>query len=349
MTTAVVGSLLVAPATAASAAQPKSNSCADEQPDANAARRMLAVCGRRVEDLSKRTEWSQTFLNVDGSETLEQTIEPTRVRKGQSWVPVDTTLKVTPEGVVPKATILPMVFNSKGGDGAFARLRDGSRELAVSWPGKLPAPVIEGSTATYREVLPDVDLQVTAQPLGFSEVLVVRSRAAAANPKLASLRFGLQAKGVSVGAASGGGLAARDSKGGTVFAAPAPLMWDSSTPEDMAGGAPEKDKKGERSAEPQRKPTTKAEADAASGSAGPPKRRPTGLGAGGGPPGRDAGPSRRRRTDTHPRQGDAGRPADEATHLHRPVVDRRYREQRVDLGVEQVQVELVLAELVRVE
>ncbi|MET8262185.1 carboxypeptidase regulatory-like domain-containing protein [Micromonospora sp. NPDC005205] len=257
----------MAPATAASAAQPPIGSCADEQPDANAARRMLTVCGRRVENLSKRTEWSQTFLNVDGSETLEQTIEPTRVRKGQSWVPVDTTLKVTPEGVVPKATILPMVFNSKGGDGAFARLRDGSRELAVSWPGKLPAPVIEGSTATYRDVLPDVDLQVTAQPLGFSEVLVVRSRAAAANPKLASLRFGLQAKGVSVGAASGGGLAARDSKGGTVFAAPAPLMWDSSAPEDMAGGAAEKDKKGERSAEPQRKPATKAEAEAASGSA----------------------------------------------------------------------------------
>lgn len=220
---------------------------------------MVAVCGRRVEILSERTEWSQTFANVDGSRTLEQTIEPTRVRKGDSWVPVDTTLKLTPEGVVPRATVLPMVFSAKG-DGPFARLRDGSRELAVSWlAGKLPAPVLSGSTATYRNVLPDVDLQVTAQPLGFSEVLVVRSRAAAANPKLASLRFGIKAKGVSVGAAAGGGLAARDAKGATVFASPAPLMWDSSMAEDAAGGSPDKEKE---AVAPHKPPATEAETSA---------------------------------------------------------------------------------------
>lgn len=201
--------------------------CVDEQSDVVAARRMVQVCGRRVEILSERTEWSQTFLNADDSRTMEQTIEPTRVRKDDSWVPVDTTLKVTPEGVSPRATVLPIVFSGEG-DGPFVRLRDGSRELALSWPGTLPAPVLKGSTATYRDVFPDVDLQVTAEPLGFSQVLVVRSRAAAANPRLASLKFGVATKGVTVSGAAGGGLAARDAKGGTVFAAPAPLMWDSS-------------------------------------------------------------------------------------------------------------------------
>ncbi|WP_320068883.1 hypothetical protein [Micromonospora sp. RTGN7] len=228
---------LVAPAAPVAAAEPAKGSCVDEQPDAGAARRMLAACGRRVEILSERTEWSQVFLNPDASRTLEQTIEPTRVRKGTAWAPVDTTLKMTSEGVAPRATVLPMVFSAHG-DGPFARLRDGSRELAVSWPGTLPTPVLSGSTATYRNVLPDVDLQVTAQPLGFSEVLVVRTRAAAANPKLASLRFGIAAKGLSVSAAPGGGLAARDAKGGTVFAAPAPLMWDSSDSEDRRAAAP---------------------------------------------------------------------------------------------------------------
>lgn len=250
---------LGAPATPAAAASPIKDSCVDEQPDAVAARRMLEICDRRVEVLSQRTEWSQTFLNVDGSQTLEQTIEPTRVRKGKSWMPVDTTLKLTPEGIVPRATVLSMVFSAKG-NGPFVRLRDGSRELAVSWPGKLPIPVLNGSTATYRDVLPDVDLQVTAQPLGFSEVLVVRSREAAANPKLTALRFGLETKGVSVGTASGGGLVARDSKGGIVFAAPAPLMWDSSSSEAEAGGMSETDKR-ERAVAPQRKPTA-AEAGA---------------------------------------------------------------------------------------
>ncbi len=229
---AIAASVLGVPATSAAGAEPAKALCVDEQPDAGAARRMLAICGRRVEDLSARTEWSQTFLNVDGSRTLEQSIEPTRVRKGGSWAPVDTTLKASADGVAPRATVLPMAF-SAGGDAPIARLLDGDREVAMTWPGGLPKPVLEGSTAVYRNVLPDVDLRVTAQPLGFSEVLVVRSRQAAADPKLASLRFGLRTKGVTVGTAAGGGLAARDDKGGTVFAAPAPLMWDSSEAPDV--------------------------------------------------------------------------------------------------------------------
>ncbi|MFD2764444.1 carboxypeptidase regulatory-like domain-containing protein [Micromonospora eburnea] len=262
--TTTATTLGVVAATPAAASAPNNNTCVDEQPDAAAARRMLALCGRRVEDLSARTEWSQTFLNVDGSQTLEQSIEPTRVRKGGSWVPVDTTLKLTADGIVPRATVLPLVFSAKG-NGPFARVRDGSRELAVSWPGTLPAPVLNGSTATYRDVLPGVDLQVTARPLGFSEVLVVRTREAAANPKLQSLRFGIQTKGVTVGTSAGGGLAARDSKGGAVFAAPAPLMWDSSASEEKAGGPAEQDKR-ERPVAPKRKPAV-AETPAAAGRA----------------------------------------------------------------------------------
>ena len=152
------------------------------------------------------------FLNVDGSRTLEEGIEPVRVRKGSSWAPVDTALKMTAEGVVPRATVLPVVF-SPGGDGVLARVRDGERELGMSWPGKLPTPVVQGDTAVYRNVLPDVDLRVTALVSGFSEVLVVRTPAAAAHPQLAAVRFGLSTRGVTVTAAEGGGLAARDGSG----------------------------------------------------------------------------------------------------------------------------------------
>ncbi|MEV0734005.1 carboxypeptidase regulatory-like domain-containing protein [Polymorphospora sp. NPDC050346] len=219
---------------------------------------MVEACSRRVEILAERTEWSQTFLNGDGSRTLEQTIEPTRVRKGNSWTPVDTTLKVSREGVVPRATVLPMVF-SAGGDAPLARLRDGDRELAMTWPGRLPEPVLEGATAVYRDVLPDVDLRVTAQPLGFSEVLVVRTREAAANPKLSSVRFGLATKGVTVSGTTSGGLAARDDTGATVFAAPAPLMWDSSQAPDAEAEGARPAGKAERESGPQRKPGTAEE------------------------------------------------------------------------------------------
>ncbi|MGI5146328.1 carboxypeptidase regulatory-like domain-containing protein [Plantactinospora sp. CA-294935] len=209
-----------------------------------------------MEILSERTEYSQTFLNVDGSRTLEQGIEPVRVRKGSSWVPVDTTLKSSAEGLVPKASVLPVVF-SAGGGGPFARLRDGDRELAVSWPASLPAPVVQGSTAVYRNVLPDVDLQVTAHALGFSEVLVVRSREAAASSRVAELRFGLTTRNVTVAAADGGGLAARDGTGRTVFAAPAPLMWDSSTVDATtpAASSPREDEQPPAQRKPQRTQT----------------------------------------------------------------------------------------------
>ncbi|QOC94327.1 carboxypeptidase regulatory-like domain-containing protein [Micromonospora craniellae] len=250
----LVTSALVAPTRVEAAAPKSAVACEDEQPDADSAGRMVGTCGRRVEILAERTEWSQTFVNVDGSRTLEQSIEPTRVRRGRSWAPVDTTLKVSAEGVTPRATVLPMVF-SPGGDAPLARLRDGERELAMTWPGRLPTPVLEGATAIYRGVLPDVDLRVTAQPMGFSEVLVVRSRQAAASPRLALLKFGLETKGVTVGTTGWGGLAARDGEGAAVFAAPAPMMWDSSdAPEvDSPAGTAQK-----RSSEvgPQRKPST---------------------------------------------------------------------------------------------
>ncbi|MBX6723138.1 MAG: hypothetical protein IRY92_07865, partial [Dactylosporangium sp.] len=197
--------VVLGPPTAASAEAPPS-SCVDEQPDEAAAKAMAKACGRRVEVLSERTEDAQTFANPDGSLTFEESIEPVRVRQGSSWVPVDTTLKMTPQGVVPKASALPLVL-SPGGDGPLARLSQGDRELSMSWPTRLPVPILERDTAIYRGVLgPDVDLRVTASALGFSEVLVVRTRQAAANPALAKVQFGLATKGVRVSAAAGGGL-----------------------------------------------------------------------------------------------------------------------------------------------
>ncbi len=215
----------MAPAVAAARTAPLS--CVDEQRDEAAAEAMVPVCGHRVEVLSERTEYSQTFVNPGGSFTFEESMEPVRVRRGSLWAPVDTTLKSTAQGVVPKASVLPLVLSS-GGDGPLARLSQGGRELSMSWPTRLPVPTLAGATATYRGVLGrDVDLQVTASALGFSEVLVVRTREAAADPALASVRFGLATKGVTVSATASGGLVARDAQGRAVFESPAPLMWDS--------------------------------------------------------------------------------------------------------------------------
>lgn len=79
---------------------------------------------------------------------------------------------------------------SGGGVAPFARMTSGGKELAVSWPAPLPAPGLELDTAVYREVLPGVDLRVTAAVQGFSHVLLVKDRVAAANPALPQTRPG---------------------------------------------------------------------------------------------------------------------------------------------------------------
>ncbi len=242
------------PAKAAPAAQ----ACVSEQADEAAARRMVEVCRHRVEVLSERSETTQIFLNVDGTSTLEESVEPVRVRKGAGWVPVDTTLRKTADGVAPAATVLPMTF-SAGGDRLVGRVRDGERDLSITWSTALPEPQLRGSTAIYRGVLPSVDLHVTAQATGFSEVLVVHDRQAAAHPALASLKFGVAVKGVKITAAAGGGLVATDAQGKPVFRSPAPLMWDSSQPAEA-----------EATELPAPKAGVKNRPDAAKGKAGAP-------------------------------------------------------------------------------
>ncbi|WP_170176464.1 LamG-like jellyroll fold domain-containing protein [Lentzea flaviverrucosa] len=181
-----------------------------------------------MEILASRSESEQTFAKPGGGYTTEQSVEPRWARKDDgSWARVDTELRLTGTAVRPVAAVLPVEF-SAGGTGPAARLRDGDRELSITWPlGPLPEPALSGSSATYAEVLPGVDLKLTASPKGFSETLVVKNREAADNENLARVTFGFAASGVTTHAA-GGGLEAKDASGRVMFASPTPMMWDSS-------------------------------------------------------------------------------------------------------------------------
>ncbi|GIF20872.1 protocatechuate 3,4-dioxygenase beta subunit [Actinoplanes tereljensis] len=223
----LLSTLVGLPSGPAAAAPPAKPACVAEQSNEAAATAMTRTCGARVENLAERSEVSETYVNPDGTRTVEQSIEPVRVKHGAGWVPIDTTLTKSAAGIEPRASALPMTL-SAGGAGPLARLRDGSNEISFSWPGTLPKPVLRGSIALYQDVYPGVDLQVTADSLGFSELLIVRDRTAAADPRLKTVKFGLATKGVTVKATAQGGLIARDRAGKPVFTSAAPLMWDAS-------------------------------------------------------------------------------------------------------------------------
>ncbi|MCX4811803.1 DNRLRE domain-containing protein [Streptomyces sp. NBC_01239] len=195
----------------------------------NAAQAKAKKSGKAVEIQSLRDERSTTVANPDGTFTTTEYVQPVRTRVDGKWTDIDTTLVKQKNGTyAPKAALSAMAF-SGGGDTTFAEIEKDGRSLSLDWPGKLPEPAIDGSTATYKNVLDGVDLKVTASADGFSHVLVVKDAEAAAIPELQELQLPVDTSSLDLKETEGGGLEATDTgAGGAVFEAPQPLMWDSS-------------------------------------------------------------------------------------------------------------------------
>ncbi|MFI1017803.1 LamG domain-containing protein [Streptomyces sp. NPDC020965] len=223
---ALAAGLLSAPAHAAPAANPSPQSppAAERSPTERA-----AATGTPVEVISERTEYSRTTANPDGTYTLTQSVTPQRMKHADgSWRELDTTLERRPDGTVgPRAAAVGLSF-SGGGDGKdMVRLSGGKGSVTLGWPGRLPAPILQEATATYPEVLPGVDLRLTATTEGYHEVLIVKSAQAAVNPALDEVSLPVTSDGLTVAPGEGGGLRAFDEDGNTVFSGPPGLMWDS--------------------------------------------------------------------------------------------------------------------------
>ncbi|MGW3647007.1 LamG domain-containing protein [Streptomyces sp. NPDC000878] len=198
--------------------------------EARAAAEEAADTGERVEILGKRTEYATTFANPDGvTFSLSQSAVPVRVEQPDgSWAEPDATLERRADGSIgPKAAVAEVSF-SAGGDGAgLVTVAEGKRSLMVGWPGELPEPVLDGASAVYADVLPGVDLRMTATTEGYRQVLVVKTAEAAASDELEKLDFPVEAQGLTLRGGVGGGLNALDENGNAVFRTPAARQWDS--------------------------------------------------------------------------------------------------------------------------
>ena len=149
------------------------------RPDWTSASVTARASQRRVEVLSERSETRRVWVHPDGHVQEEIAAAPVRfkdesARGTDGWRAIDTTLKVTAGGAVPAA--MPGVV--RVGGGPVVSMADAAGDgAALSLEGiSLGTPVVEGSVATYRDVVPGVDVRVEVRPVGFELVWVVKSR-----------------------------------------------------------------------------------------------------------------------------------------------------------------------------
>lgn len=242
-----IGAVPTAAAATSSSTIGVANGWGDDAPKAPTGTEGSAVAeaertGKPVDVAAKRSEYSDTVAQPDGRLVTTTYVQPHRVRKSGAWVDIDPTLRRRTDGTLaPAAATADVVFSGGGAGKPLVRMVSRGRELSLSWPTALPTPVVDGSTAEYRSILPDVDLRLTATRTGFTQLVVVRTPAAAKNPALDTLRLGLKADGLALKEAADGTLTAVDKgAGGVVFTAPTPVMWDSSrkAAENTTGAKP---------------------------------------------------------------------------------------------------------------
>jgi len=191
--------------------------------------------GKAVPISALTTETWQVVAEPNGKLDLQDTPLPARALKKGTWQPIDTALARNANGTyTAETTAYATVTFSGGGTGALATsTTPAGASYAVSWPGTLPAPTVTSDAALYHDVLPGVDLQVSATANGgFSEVLIVRNAQAAANPRLSRLSLGVHETGITpsqtsaLGIASGSGTGA---DGDLELSLGQAAMWDSNT------------------------------------------------------------------------------------------------------------------------
>jgi hypothetical protein len=219
---------VTAPAAGASAAAPGPARPRSPLTTAQALRRAAAT-RHRVPVPGATTPTQTLTANPNGTLTVTRSLVPVRKQVHGAWLPLSPRLRRAAGGGISTVATTSSLQLSSGGSGPLATMRTAAGQSMSVWlPVRLPAPRLSGNTAIYRNILPGVDLRVTADDQGgFSDVLIVHNAAAAANRTLRHLVMTTRTKGVALAAGRAGNITADDPQGVTIFAARTPLMWDS--------------------------------------------------------------------------------------------------------------------------
>jgi RHS repeat-associated protein len=170
---------------------------------------------------SSLTSDSVTVANPDGSLTLHRDAGPVRVRQADgSWANVDLNWQAA-GGHVVETMPATAVTLSGGGDSTIASVAAGDGSIDVNWDGQLPTPFLNGTTATYPDVRPGVDLVVQALRRGFEVSFVIHDRPTHA----LSLPLRMRLHGLKAAHAADGSLEVTDSRGKVVADGTVPVMF----------------------------------------------------------------------------------------------------------------------------
>ncbi|MER7334191.1 MULTISPECIES: DNRLRE domain-containing protein [unclassified Micromonospora] len=207
-----------------------------ERPDETAALITARMTGKRVLITGLTSETSQFWALPSGAVTAEIAAGPVRMRNGTGgWTDVDLTLHRRGDGsVAPIAHPYGLTFSGAAGAGEHALVTLGAtgNRATLGWTGALPEPVLDGNRATYPDVRPGVDLEVTATRTGYQQLLIVKDRAAAAQVR--RIRLPWRTEGATARTDGAGGLEIRNRSGKRIGSVGAPLMWDAAV--DPASG-----------------------------------------------------------------------------------------------------------------
>ncbi len=167
-------------------------------------------------------------VRADGYMEAVSSQLPEQAQVDGAWKKVDTTLERRGAWFEPKVAAVGVKI-SVGGTNELVKVQAESGDWVTElWPyGNLPTAKVSKNAALFADVLPGVDLRVTATKAGMREVLIVRNEEAAKDDRLASLKFKIRDATLSVHPESKT-LLAKTSDGDPVVAS-TPLWWDSSS------------------------------------------------------------------------------------------------------------------------
>ncbi|MCP2249588.1 LamG domain-containing protein [Lentzea aerocolonigenes] len=201
-----------------------------EAPDTGSALVAARAQGTEVEAISMRTSTREVFAQPNGQLKALLSAVPQRIQRDGKWLPIETALEPGSDGITPKATETGLTFSRGGTEEPLVRLRKDGKSFALTWPGTLPAPALDGPNATYTEVLPGVDLRMIARNDGYQQLIIVKNREAARHVE--RVRLGVKTDGLELKPAENGAFTMVDAAGAKVFEVPTSLMWDSKKQEN---------------------------------------------------------------------------------------------------------------------